>query len=81
MARLRMRADEVAQLQLGDIDWSNATVRVRARKTGHGALLPLTNEVGKAVADYLQHARPDTSAREVFVLHWLRVAASGCPDQ
>jgi site-specific recombinase XerD len=75
MARLGMRAGEVAQLQLGDIDWSNATVRVRARKTGHGALLPLTNEVGKAVADYLQHARPDTSAREVFVLHWLRVGA------
>ena len=27
------------------------------------------------MADYLQHARPGTSAREVFVLHWLRVGA------
>lgn len=75
MARLGLRAGEVVQLRLEDLDWSNATVRVRARKTGHGALLPLTYEVGTAVADYLQHARPDTSDREVFVLHWLRVGS------
>lgn len=75
MARLGLRAGEVVQLRLEDLDWSNATVRVRARKTGHGALLPLTNQVGTAVVDYLQHARPDTSDREVFVLHWLRVGS------
>jgi integrase/recombinase XerD len=75
MARLGLRAGEVVQLRLEDLDWSNATVRVRARKTGHGALGPLTTEVGTAVADYLQHARPDTSDREVFVLHWLRVGS------
>ena len=53
----------------------NAAIRVRARKTGHGALLPLTSEVGVGLANYLQHGRPDTDAREVFVLHWLRVGA------
>jgi integrase/recombinase XerD len=75
MARLGLRAGEVVQLRLEDIDWHNATVRVRARKTGHGALLPLTGEVGAALAAYLQHGRPDTAARQLFVLHWLRVGA------
>ena len=75
MARLGLRAGEVAGLRLEDLDWSNATIRVRARKTGHGALLPLTDQVGNAVADYLRHARPDTPVREVFVLHWLRAGA------
>jgi len=75
IARLGLRASEVAQLGLDDLDWPNATVRVRARKTGHGAILPLTAEVGAALADYLQHARPETSGREVFVLHWLRPGA------
>jgi len=75
MARLGLRAGEVVQLRLEDLDWRNATVRVRARKTGHGALLPLTGEVGTALAGYLQHGRPDTAARELFVLHWLRVGA------
>lgn len=75
IARLGLRPGEVAQLRLEDIDWHNAAVRVRARKTGHGALLPLTSEVGTALADYLQQGRPVTDSREVFVLHWLRVGA------
>jgi integrase/recombinase XerD len=75
MARLGLRAGEVVQLRLDDLDWRNATVRVRARKTGHGALLPLTAEVGTALAGYLRRGRPDTSARQVFVLHWLRPGA------
>jgi len=75
IARLGLRPGEVVQLRLEDIDWHNAVVRVRARKTGHGALLPLTSQVGAALADYLQHGRPETDAREVFVLHWLRVGA------
>jgi len=72
MARLGLRATEVVQLRLDDIDWRNAIVRVRSRKTGHGALLPLTAEVGTALAGYLQHGRPGTTSRQVFVLHWLR---------
>jgi len=75
IARLGLRAGEVAQLQLDDIDWCNAVVRVRARKTGHGALLPLPADVGAALADYLQHARPNTATRQVFVLHRQRVGA------
>src|SRR5258708_25821913 len=43
--------------------------------TGHGAVLPLTVSVGAALAGYLQHGRPDTPAREVFVLHRLRTGA------
>jgi integrase/recombinase XerD len=73
--RLGLRASEVVRLQLEDIDWRAATVRVRARKTGHGAVLPLTGEIGKALADYLQHGRPKTTVREVFVLHALRPGA------
>lgn len=75
IARVGLRPGEVAQFRLEDIDWRNAAIRVRARKTGHGALLPLTRQVGAGLADYLQHGRPETDAREVFVLHWLRVGA------
>lgn len=77
IARVGLRPGEVAQLRLEDIDWHNAAIRVRARKTGHGALLPLTSEVGAGLADYLQHGRPETDAREVFVLHRLRDSAIG----
>ena len=61
MARLGIRASEIVRLRLEDLDWRNATVRVRARKTGHGALLPLTAEVGTALAVYLRDGRPGTA--------------------
>lgn len=75
MARLGLRPGEVAGLRLEDIDWREGTIRVRRRKTGHGALLPLPPEVGEAIVDYLQRGRPPTPVREVFVLCWLRVGA------
>ena len=75
MARLGLRASEVCRLQLDDIDWHGGTLRARSRKTGHGAVLPLTVEVGTALADYLEHGRPKTSAREVFVVLRLRPGA------
>jgi site-specific recombinase XerD len=75
MARLGLRVSEVCRLHLDDIDWRQGLIRVAARKTGHGARLPLTGEVGAALADYLQYGRPRTPAREVFVLLNLRPGA------
>src|SRR5664279_1001553 len=54
MARLGLRAGEVARLQLDDVNWRNATIHVRTRKTGHGAHLPLPQDLGQALAAYLQ---------------------------
>lgn len=37
--------------------------------------MPMTKQVEPVLADYLQQGRPETAAREVFVLHGLRVGA------
>jgi site-specific recombinase XerD len=75
IARLGLRAGEVCRLQLDDLDWRQGIVTVRTRKTGHGAQLPITAEVGEALVAYLQRGRPETVAREVFVLARLRTGA------
>lgn len=75
MARLGLRVSEVCRLQLADIDWRGGVISVRARKSGHGALLPIPIEVGEALADYLEHGRPATTVREVFVLLSQRIGA------
>ncbi|HKM74772.1 MAG TPA: site-specific integrase [Stellaceae bacterium] len=62
-----MRAGEIAQLRLDDIDWRAETLRIRHSKTGARSLLPLMEPVGKALIDYLQHGRPKTDAREIFI--------------
>lgn len=73
VARLGLRSGEVVGLELGDLDWANGVVRIRSRKTGHGALLPIPPDVGQAVAGYLRDGRPPTASRAVFVLHRDRI--------
>ncbi len=69
LSTLGLRPGEVADLPLEDIDWRAGTVRLRTRKTGRGAILPLPREAGRAIATYLRKARPTTSERRVFVQH------------
>lgn len=57
LARLGLRACEVASMRTGDIDWRAGEVIVRG-KGGLDDRLPLPAEVGEAMVDYLQHGRP-----------------------
>lgn len=61
-----LRAREVAALTLDDIDWDRERLLVPERKAGHCTAYPLSTVVGEAVLDYLQHARPETTDREIF---------------
>jgi integrase/recombinase XerD len=61
-----LRAREVAALTLDDIDWKRERLAVPERKAGHSTAFPLAIAVGAALADYLQHGRPQTRARQVF---------------
>lgn len=66
LARLGLRANEIATLMLDDIDWCSGHLTVRGKGRRH-ASLPLLSEVGTALADYLEHGRPHTDNRRVFV--------------
>ena len=66
LARLGLRAGEVAALRLEDIDWARAELVVRSKKGGGLCRLPLSREVGGALARYLRGARPGCASRHVF---------------
>lgn len=66
LARLGLRAGDIVHLRFGDIDWREATVRVWG-KGRREARLPLTQEVGDAVVDYLKTGRPDLDTDVVFL--------------
>lgn len=61
-----LRAREVAALTLDDIDWRRERLAVPERKAGHSTAFPLAVSVGAALADYLQHGRPQTAERRIF---------------
>ena len=66
LARLGVRACEVAGLCLDDIDWRRGEIVVRGK--GRAQRLPLPIDVGETIVAYLQHGRPDSAqGRAVFV--------------
>lgn len=66
LARLGLRAVEVANLELGDVDWRAGELVVRG-KGRRDDPLPLPADVGEAIAAYLADGRPQTPSRAVFV--------------
>lgn len=67
LARLGLRAGEVAGLELGDINWREGEVTVRGKGSRRDRL-PLPADVGEAVAGWLAEGRPpDTVGPAVFV--------------
>ncbi|MEE8292174.1 MAG: tyrosine-type recombinase/integrase [Candidatus Tectomicrobia bacterium] len=68
LARLGLRAGEVASLRLPDIDWQTASVRI-AGKGRREACLPLSQEVGDALLAYLAW-RPARHDIDMFFLRF-----------
>jgi site-specific recombinase XerD len=67
LARLGLRACEVAALELGDVGWRAGEVRIRG-KARRDEQLPLPSDVGEALAAYLRAGRPaGTASRRVFL--------------
>jgi site-specific recombinase XerD len=56
LARLGLRAGDIVQMRLSDIDWSGAWVHVSG-KSRRQTRLPLTQEIGQAIATYIQASR------------------------
>jgi integrase/recombinase XerD len=66
LARLGLRAAEVAGLSLDDVHWRAGEVMVRGKGRREDRL-PLPAEVGDAVAGYLLQARPRVESRTLFL--------------
>jgi integrase len=65
--RLGLRACDIVTLELDNIRWADEYITLNQRKTGMPLTLPLDNRIGAALIDYLQHARPRTNHRTVFL--------------
>ena len=66
LARLGLRAGDIVQLRLRDIDWKAASFQVSG-KGRRETRLPLTRELGDALVTYLTRSRPQTDTDTVFV--------------
>src|SRR5229473_4209781 len=66
LARLGLRAGEVAALELDDLDWRAGEISVHG-KGSRRERLPLPADVGEALVAYLHGGRPRAGCRTVFL--------------
>jgi len=66
-SRLGLRLGDIRTLRLGDLKWDTAAIEITQSKTGAPLCLPMTEEVGEALIDYLKSGRPQTAHRELFL--------------
>jgi integrase/recombinase XerD len=67
LATTGMRNKELRSLELQDIHWRAAEVLVRRTKARRDRVVPLLQEAGEALAEYVLHARPKTDSQRVFL--------------
>jgi integrase/recombinase XerD len=67
LLRLALRAGEVARLRLSDVNWREGELRVYSPKSARARKLPLPNEVGQALAEYLRNGRPKSNQPFAFL--------------
>ena len=66
-ASLGLRISDILNIRLKDIDWEHHCLNIIQPKTTHLNILPLSKEIGWAIIDYIQHARPVCKNEYLFV--------------
>lgn len=66
-AKLGIRAGDIKNLKLSDIHWEKKEISFVQSKTNIPVSLPLDNETGWAIIEYLKYVRPQTDFENVFI--------------
>lgn len=65
--RTGLRSIDIANLKLLDIKWKTGTIEIVQEKTRRPLILPLLDEVGNAMADYIVNGRPYSQEPYIFL--------------
>lgn len=68
-ARLGVRIGDIREMRLEHLRWDTGNIEMSQSKTGQPLVLPILDDVGWALIDYLKHGRPPAQCSEVFVRH------------
>lgn len=68
-ARLGLRVSDVKNLKFSDIKWEKNSMEINQYKTKEPLALPLPEDVGNAIIDYLQNGRPQSDVQNIFIRH------------
>jgi site-specific recombinase XerD len=65
--RLGLRASDICRLTFDNLRWETDTIELIQKKTAERITLPLLNDVGEAIIDYIKYGRPAVQGQDVFI--------------
>jgi len=68
-AKLGLRVGDIRIMQISAIDWIKKTISIVQHKTGKFLELPLPEDVGWAIIDYMKNGRPICDSQTIFISH------------
>jgi integrase len=77
--RLGLRSGDIRTLKFSDIHWERNTIEIVTQKTKSALTLPLLEDVGSALIDYIKNARPETDSPIIFQTHTAPTAPLSAP--
>lgn len=69
IVHLGLRVSDIRQLSLQSLSWNRKAIRLNMKKTKKPIELPILDDIGWAIIDYLKNGRPKTKSERVFVRH------------
>jgi len=68
-AKLGLRTSDIKELKFSNIDWEAKRIEIIQCKTQKPLSLPLPDDVGWAIIDYLRNGRPNSEFHHIFLRH------------
>jgi len=65
--KLGLRTGDILNLECANLNWADHEINIVQRKTGEPLLLPLPQDVGWALIDYLKNGRPKSDEPKIFL--------------
>ncbi|MHB1127886.1 MAG: site-specific integrase [Bacillota bacterium] len=69
VVRLGLRVSDIRGMKLSNLNWNRKTITMNMQKTKRPIELPLLDDIGWAVIDYMKNGRPQTPCDRLFVRH------------
>jgi integrase/recombinase XerD len=69
IVRLGLRVSDIRSMKLSFLNWNRKTISLDMQKTKQSIELPLLDDIGWAVIDYLKNGRPATTSDCLFIRH------------
>lgn len=66
-SRLGLRASDIAELSFDNINWDDCLITKVQYKTHNTIVLPLLEDVGNALIDYIRFSRPQIKSDRIFI--------------